>query len=151
MSNPTMVYLAGPMDDVGDLEARKWRESVILYAPVGVAFYSPAHAYMNVSTANFSKVDRANRCAIAHVCDGMLVNLAGPGRGFGTIREIEFARMHNKPVAVAGELASMMKDDLLIASNLEDALALLLEEIHMDRNEPSPLERLFGIRPDEEG
>lgn len=151
MNRPVMVYLAGPIDDVEDTESRGWRESMILSAPAGVVFYSPAHAYINVNEANFTKVDRANRVAISHCVDGMLVNLAGEGRGFGTIREIEFARMNNIPVAVAGEVASMMRDDLFIASDLGTALTLLLEAIQEERNIPQhPLFRMFGIGgPDE--
>lgn len=145
MNRPVMIYLAGPMDDVTKAQARGWREAMADAAALGVVFYSPAHAYLNVRGVNFTKVDRANRIAISHMVDGMLVNLAGVGAGFGTIREIEFARMNNIPVAVAGKVASMMKHDLLMAADLGAALDLLLEAIQEGRDAPHPLAQLLGL------
>ncbi len=133
------------MDDVSRAEARGWREALAAKAPLGVVFYSPAHAYLNVRGTNFPKADRANRLAICHGCDGVLANLSGEGQGFGTIREIEYARMSSKPVAVVGKIQSMMKTDLMVADDLEAALTMLLEAIQEDRDMPHPLAQLFGI------
>lgn len=149
--SPILVYLAGPQDDVSKGEARGWREEVARQAPAGVAFFSPAHAYMNVNRASFPAVDHMNRKAIesAHA---MIANLSGLGRGFGTIREIEFASANHTGVWVVGDLPySLMTYDLHVVATVDEALADILTKVGEAREamRKHPLGQIFGY-PDSE-
>lgn len=124
---------------------------MVKIAPSGVAFFSPAHAYMDsVSGINFKAVDWCNRSVLHNAVHGMIAKLDGPGRGFGTIREIEFAVMSHKPVAVVGKVDSLMSHDFGICQSLEEALAYVLERVSEDRNQPSFMERILGTVTDED-
>lgn len=126
---PILIYLAGPQDDVTQGEARGWREELAAGAPSGVAFFSPAHAYLNVSAASFPPVDWLNRVAIEK-SHAVIANLSGPGRAFGTIREIEYAAAHNTMVQVVGaDERSLMTWDVYLADTLDDALNAILEHV----------------------
>lgn len=126
---PILIYLAGPQDDVTTEQARGWREELAAGAPTGVAFFSPAHAYMGVNQASFPAVDSMNRHAI-QASHAVIANLSGPGRGFGTIREIEYAIAHNRFVQVVGDIGhSLMTWDLTHAKSLDEALNNVLEYV----------------------
>lgn len=133
---PVLVYLAGPQDDVSTEQARGWRETLMSNAPSGVAFFSPAHAYGNVNPASFPPVDVCNRMVIRHVADAVIANLNGPGRAFGTIREIEWARAFNKPVVVIGEVVSLMGHDVQTVATPAEAMQAVLEAVMSDRQQP---------------
>lgn len=123
------LYLAGPIDDIDPADAASWRSS--LQPPANVLLYTPLGAFHHVNPNNADAVDRVNRAVIS-TCDGLLANLAGPGRGFGTIREIEYARGLGKPVAVTAPpegLASLLTYDLIVSPTLVGALSLLLETL----------------------
>lgn len=151
MNRPVLIYLAGPQDDVTKEQSRTWREEIVKMAPSGVAFFSPAHAYVDsVSGINFKAVDWCNRSVIHNAVHGVIAKLDGPGRGFGTIREIEFAVMSHKPVAVVGDVVSLMSHDIGVCSHLEDALAYVLERVSEDRNQPSFMEQILGKVRDED-
>jgi hypothetical protein len=126
---PILIYRAGPQDDVTGDESRGWREELAAGAPSGVAFFSPAHAYLNVSAASFPPVDWLNRVAIEK-SHAVIANLSGPGRAFGTIREIEYAAAHNTMVQVVGaDERSLMTWDVYLADTLDDALNAILEHV----------------------
>lgn len=145
MNRPILIYLAGPQDDVLPEESRIWREEMVKIAPSGVAFFSPAHAYVgSVSGVNFKAVDWCNRSVINSACHGVIAKLDGPGRGFGTIREIEFAVMTGTPVAVVGEVRSLMSQDIGICKTLEEAIAWVLERVDENRNRPSFIHQLLS-------
>jgi nucleoside 2-deoxyribosyltransferase len=135
---PVMIYLAGPIDGIDIADAQAWREAVADHIGTGVLLYSPAHAYFNASEANAQIVMNMNRHAIVQ-SDGVLVNQMYL-KGYGTIREIEFARLQGKPVAVATKekiehlLAAY---DLIVRHSLLDAAAALLEAIVKGRHTPS--------------
>lgn len=130
---PMLVYLAGPQDDVSQDQARGWREELAAGAPTGVSFFSPAHAYLAVNRASFPAVDAMNRQAI-QMSHAVIANLSGPGMGFGTIREIEFATIHNKLVQVVGPIDhAMMTWDLTHAPDLDIALNNILEQVQQFR------------------
>lgn len=123
-----LIYLAGPMDGVGLDEARSWREDAqSRLSAIGCGTFSPAHAY---SSPYYIKeaIQDLNREAIIRSA-GMLVNY-GP-KAFGTLREIEAARLLDKPVAViAGDFigplsAHVETHDLLLSDNLVSAIAKL--------------------------
>lgn len=135
---PILIYLAGPMDDVTEKEAKNWREKLAEVAPLDVAFFSPAHAYFGASVITARGVDYVSRCVI-NACSGLLANLAGAGRGFGTIREIEFARRFGKPVAVVGSLDSLLTYDVFVVGSLVDGLNTLVEAIRHERSQPTLL------------
>lgn len=145
--NPVLIYLAGPIDDIPLDAARGWREELMAGAPAGMAFFSPAHAYFNVTAATFMPVENCNRAAIRQ-CHGVLANLAGPGMGFGTIREIEFSRSLSIPVAVVSDspIKSLMVIDLYAAESLKDGLDMLLEAIQETRNQPPAFWSFLGGR-----
>lgn len=135
---PIMIYLAGPIDDIDVAEAKAWREAAGHGLPTGIVLFSPVHAYRGeVTQVTAPKVDFMNRVNIAF-CDGMIANLSGPGRGFGTIREVEFARSRDKPVAVIGgdPLVSLMSFDILVAADFDDALTEVMQAIQEGRNAP---------------
>lgn len=152
-SNPILIYLAGPIDDVPTEVAQEWREDAKDEAPTGVTFFSPAHAYSNATPATALAIDRANRNMIA-VSDGLIANLAGLGRGFGSIREIEFARMQQKPVAVIHSqedpIVSLLSYDLHLTTNIGDALEMLLLAIKERRDMPRNLMIMMGLQPPEQ-
>lgn len=132
---PIMVYLAGPQDDVSGEIARGWREELAASAPSGVSFFSPAHAYLNVNAASFPPVDWLNRKAI-EASHAVIANLSGPGRGFGTIREIEYAAAHNTMVQVVGDVGhSLMTWDIHLADSLDEALNNVLEHVMAAREQ----------------
>jgi hypothetical protein len=154
-TNPIAIYLAGPIDDIGQNESRGWRERIAEILPTSVVCFSPAHAFIGTNKENFRAVDFINRHAIKCCCTGVLANLAGPGQGFGTIREIEFAVMTNTPVAVAGQIESWMSHDIMVGENLGEALNLLLQEIANIRNVPPMImtidpREFFGASDDDD-
>lgn len=132
-----IIYLAGPIDGIDGDEARNWRETVASQVGTGVLLFSPAHAYMNAMPVNAQSIDWLNKLVIQH-SDGVLANLSGPGRGLGTIREIEFARMNRKPVAVVGDLdVHYSAWDLLLKPTMDEGIQALMEEIHKNRQQQS--------------
>ena len=132
-----LVYLAGPQDDVSTEEARGWREELMDIAPSGVAFFSPAHAYGGVNPSSFSSVDACNRCVIAHSADAVIANLMGPGRGLGTIREIEFGFLSGKVVVVVtDDTRSLMLHNVTVVPDLDTALHQVLELVDTKRRTP---------------
>lgn len=127
------VYLAGPMDDISHEEAHLWRVQLALAFP-RVLFFDPTDAWLNAGMDTAEAVDHGNRVML-WTADGVLANLGGPGRGFGTVREIEFARSRGKPVAVAipEPLVSLLSHDVLQAPTVEEAMELLLGVIADER------------------
>jgi hypothetical protein len=141
--SPILIYLAGPIDDIEQEDARGWREEVGEQGEF-VCFFSPAHAYIGVGKHTISVADFVNR----HVIDfshGVLANFE-EGAGFGTIREIDHARRSNTPVVVVdlhGRFArSLMTFDLDVVEDLDEGLQLLLTKIADMRNEPPTI---FGF------
>lgn len=136
-NNPTLIYLAGPIDEVVESTAKKWREEMGDVAGLGTVFFSPAHAYIGVTPENFRAVDYMNRQAI-QACNGMIARLLPETLGFGTIREIEFARLCGKPVVVVApeKPVSLMMHDVSWASTLEEGLQGLLEQVAGERERP---------------
>lgn len=142
---PLLIYLAGPQDDVSKSTARRWREKLAAGAPAGVAFFSPAHAYLNVNRVSFPVVDMMNRAAI-NGSHAVIANLGGQGMGFGTIREVEFALSVRTPVWVVGPVGhSLMTHDLRVVDTVDDALASILFAVDDLRAKMSghPLSMLF--------
>lgn len=146
-----IIYLAGPIDAIDKEEACSWREQVQDKFGSGTLLYSPAHAFINAHFVNARAIEFVNRLVIQH-CDGVLANLAGEGRAFGTIREIEFARLHGKPVAVVGEeyKAHFSAFDLIVSDSMDTACDRLVKEIGKVRERPHPLALLLGAQPDED-
>lgn len=139
--DPIMIYLAGRIDGVDRREAIAWREEVGELAISKICFFSPAHAFFGTSADNFPAVEYSNRMMIANCCHGVLANLQ-EGLAFGTIREIEFARTHDRPVAVVGDIGgSLMAHDLIMSETLEDGVADLVRVI-ADKRQQIPT--IFG-------
>jgi hypothetical protein len=129
-----IIYLAGPIDDVTD-RGEVWREEAASLVGTGVLLFSPAHAYLNAHLVNAQSLDWMNKHVIRNSA-GLLANLGGPGRGLGTIREIEFARLFDKPVAVVGDFSQHLSAwDLIFRSELEDALDDLIKAIGAAREQ----------------
>lgn len=125
----TLIYLAGPIDGISPEEARGWREDLAAITPSGVLLFNPCTAYHGVNAMTAKGADHINRHVIAH-SSAVIANLSGPGRGFGTIREIEFARYCDKIVSVVVEspLDSLLAYDVHQALSTEEALEFVLEE-----------------------
>jgi nucleoside 2-deoxyribosyltransferase len=86
-----LVYLAGPVDGVSEPERSGWRQAMG-HALIrrGLIGYSPAAPWMAAqeeAVEHASTVDAINRHVINRSV-GLIANLAGVGRGIGTIREI---------------------------------------------------------------
>ncbi len=136
---PVAIFLSGAMlDYTGDhrsKEAQGWREELAKNAPTGVLFVSPAHAVFGASQVTAPVLDRVCRYMIQS-CDGLLVNMLPEHPVFGSIRDIEFSRVHlGQPVAVAGDVKSLMAHDVIVRDTIEDAFTALLEEIAVRRQQ----------------
>jgi hypothetical protein len=144
--NPYLIYLAGPVDGIAGKDAKGWREYLSSAAPPNIGLFSPAHAYLNITKECIVGADVSNRQIIAN-CSGVLANLLGPGRGFGTIREIEFANMHHKIVVVAATDLddTMLTYDLQVRPTLDEAFDHLLELINKRRNAPPQVMTPLGM------
>jgi nucleoside 2-deoxyribosyltransferase len=129
-----LIYLAGPIDDISRDQANDWRQNVAEWT-VDVLLFNPVDAWLGAGVDTAERVDRMNRQVIAS-CDGVLANLSGPGRGFGTIREIEYARSLHIPVAVIGKLASLCTHDLVVAESPVSAFNELLDAIREQHPDP---------------
>lgn len=150
MIDPILIYLAGPIDDVEVEEAQGWREQIAVDLPEGVVLFSPAHAFLNVNASNIKRADWANRHVI-NCADAVIANLDGDGRGFGTIREIEFAVRIGRPVVVVGQLESLMQYDLEVVGRLDEALMTALELVAEKRDDRAfSLPSFLGIKLDED-
>lgn len=149
-----VMYLAGPMDGVPTQEAAGWREALATEFPQ-VLFFMPNCAYRNASKASAGTVDHLNRHVIS-CCSAVIANLTGPGRGFGTIREIEFARSQTRFVGVACRpdddlaLHSLMAHDLHLFDTPELAVQGALEFLTENRNKQqmNPMVQLLGLQPE---
>lgn len=152
MNNPAvfLLYLAGPIDGVTEREAHGWRDELMRVAPSGVVCFDPSLAWAGVNRLTAPAVDAGNRLIIRS-CSGVIANMAGEGRAFGTIREIEFARHHGIPVAIATgsrePIESLLSYDLLQAEQPIGALEALMEYIveGVQQQQRHPLYRLFGL------
>ena len=115
-----LVYLAGPLDGL-DIDGTTWYDEFNKLKPDKLVGFMPGRAYLGAA-GHAKSMDDANR-AVIRVSLCVLANLSGPGRALGTIREIEFAVQHGKPVFVVGDLsASLAAHDLTLCPDLEDAI-----------------------------
>lgn len=120
-----MVYLAGPIDNVDTALALGWRKSTgEILATCGVTSFNPCAAFFVGKQPPAELIRSINRHAlfVSHIC---LVNLTGPTMGFGTLREIEYARSLGKRVIVAhnSKLDNHLDAyDLELVDTLEDAI-----------------------------
>jgi len=131
-SLPKLVYLAGPIEGIPVEDARDWRESMATtLAEYGVSCFIPNGAYKVASVpAIAEQIVAIDRFAITQ-CDLLLANLSGPGRAFGTIREIEYARSLGKRVIVmAPDVTSAFAYDVEVVNTFKKAIDLIIGEHH---------------------
>lgn len=121
-----LVYLAGPIDDVGSEEAVAWRASATSRLTAGgLSIFDPSLAF-TVAAGDYDvrrlggKFIPINRGAIWN-SDVVLANCLNE-RLFETVREIEFARKAGIPVVVALKSKSFGQHDLIVESSLEGAI-----------------------------
>jgi nucleoside 2-deoxyribosyltransferase len=113
-----IAYLAGPIAGVSPAEANDWRSRLSgVLSTFGIWTYSPIGGF-NVIDKNCNREDAkrmldVNRSAIreSHL---LIANIAGRGKGFGTIREIEFACSIGKPVVLIGIIESAAAHDCVM-------------------------------------
>lgn len=145
-TTPISIYLAGPIDGIPYTDAQDWRESID--PPNTVLLFNPVTCFVNAGMPVAAPMHTILKHVIA-CCDGVLANLSGPGRGIGTIREIEFAKGLNKPVTIVCpqevEATSMMTYDLDCFRTVSDAFVGILSQIVDQRHEPHPLAMLLGL------
>ena len=147
-THPISIYLAGPIDGVDKREACQWREDAAALAPTGVLLVSPAHAYIGTTNpATAREMDRISRSLILS-CYGLVANLSGPGRGFGTIREIEFAKMNQRFVSVVVNeedpiFDSLMSYDLMLMPTVDEAIQSVASQI-VDQRERNKNTMMIG-------
>lgn len=117
-----MVFLSGPIDDIDGREASSWRDTLSrMLLNNGMASYNPYSAFKLDINQQFisDKVININKAAIDQ-CDLVIANLAGNGRAFGTIREIEYARLKGIPVIIVGDVISLSAYDCVVFDNFKD-------------------------------
>lgn len=126
-TKPKLVYLAGPIDGVSQDEAIGWREATAAAInKKGINVFNPAKAYniCDLSTVKKQIAD-IDRAAIRE-CDVVIANLYGNGKGFGTIREIEYAvSLGKRVIVVIDKLESAFAHDVEAVELLKDAVELL--------------------------
>jgi nucleoside 2-deoxyribosyltransferase len=112
------LYLAGPVDGISADDANGWRREVAAEFP-DVLFINPAAAMLNASKAQGWQVARLCQEMIK-ASDGLIANLQGPGRGFGTMREIQIARTHEKRVVIVPD-GTMNVEETIFAFDVDAA------------------------------
>lgn len=143
-----MMYLAGPMDDVSTEEASGWRDKVIAEFP-DIVFFRPDLAYGNATADTAPAILHMNQHGI-ECSQALIANLSGPGRGFGTIREIEYARTKTRYVAIAADRKdigphTLMAHDCHLFDTPTEAVQAAWEFLTDKINEP-PM--FMGLRLD---
>lgn len=155
---PLMVYLAGPVDGITEAEARDWRADVASDYP-NVLFFLPDTAFANVNRTNAQLMNHMNHHAI-NCSHATLANLSGPGTGFGTVREIEFAAARGRFVVVVDELGRLDKTilvhDLTVVKSMDEGMHKILEWHAEMANQPAmfmgiPMTQFREIQPGDEG
>jgi nucleoside 2-deoxyribosyltransferase len=151
-----LVYLAGPIDDVTDAQARTWREDAATEVSTGLLLFSPFHAFVGTCNPHtIMAADAVNRLVIQS-CDALIAKLDGPGRAFGTIREIEYAKLHQKHVVcVVGDqpLESLLTYDVCMATTIGEAIEHILEKKMHERQVEDRFAQMFtlpGVPEDED-
>lgn len=122
-----MVFLSGPIDDVDGREASSWRDTLSrMLLGNGIASFNPYLAFKLEIDQKFiaDKVISINKAAIDQ-CDLLIANLNGPGRAFGTIREIEYARLKNIPVIIIGDVVSLSAHDCVVLKDFKELYEFL--------------------------
>lgn len=129
-----LIYLAGPLDGVDFDEAREWYEEAASFAPEGAVLYCPGRAFL-LQGDDPASMDHANRSVIGMATDVVVAKLDGPGKALGTCREIEFARLRDRPVIVVSDSLqdSLMSWDLKVVGTLEEAFDLVCEMMEIAR------------------
>lgn len=146
-----LAYLAGPLDGVSYEEGRDWYDVIERLAPPGWVIYRPGHAFASAASDPHS-MNEANRAVISHTAMVVIANLSGPGRAFGTIREIEFAKANGTAVVVVGDLyESLLAYDVDCVDTLEEVWPLITDRIDqmMENQRNHPLFKLLGGEPPE--
>lgn len=124
-----IIYLAGPVDVLHqDHPGENWREMATdMLLAHNLASFNPIYAYgyldNNVPELVKSAIAKANRSMIENSF-GMLAVL-DTGLSFGTIREIEYAKMNDITVHVVSRrdlTPHFESHDLLIFSTLKEAV-----------------------------
>lgn len=148
-----LVYAAGPIEEAAE-DARDWYTEVPL--PPGIALFCPWLAFRGDDYTSARTIERANRTMLM-TADGVLANLRDRATAFGTIREIEFARLNNKPVVVVcpSPIMSLSAHDIYQEVDLVRGIERLAEVIKSRREAPDihPLLMMLGLQrlePDED-
>lgn len=153
-----MVYLAGPVDGITEAESRDWRAETAGDYP-NVLFFMPDTAFANANRTNARLMHHMNQHAI-NCSHALLANLSGPGLGFGTVREVEFAASRNKfTVVVDGQdklAQTLLVHDLHIVKSMDEGMTKILEWHAEMANQPLsfmgiPMSQFREIQPGEEG
>lgn len=120
-----MVFLSGPIDDISMDEASRWRDTLARQLDkLNVNVYDPARAFRINTKLSSEAVIKINKTAI-EASDLLIANLSGEGRGFGTIREIEYAKSLNKQVIIIGDIVSLSAYDCIIVNDMKELLEYL--------------------------
>lgn len=152
--NSTLLYGAGPIDDVSREDALSWRTKLRELLPDRVVCYNPATAFdlvipdpeteAGVYRKVCAAVHRANDVVIMS-SDVLLAYLDGPGLGLGTVREIELAvRSGVRVVVVRSEgFRSFYAHDFETYPTLEDAAMAVATGHVLPRNSPFTYRGLY--------
>lgn len=118
-----MAFLSGPIDDVDHRTATHWRKNVAhALRTIGVSSFDPSTAYSIAHLGNQDYVSEhiinINKAALDE-CDFVIAHLGGLGKAFGTIREIEYARLWGKEVIVVGDIVSLSAYDCVVVPDFD--------------------------------
>lgn len=135
-----IVYLAGPIDAVTREEALGWRyEASRRLEAREIATFDPAAAFYGVALKDGPAVRAINRVAVLQ-STAVLANLLDR-RGFGTVREIEFACERGIPVyaAVGPDFKHLDAFDMLCFPDLRTAIDRIVIDRIMTSSRPHGL------------
>ncbi len=128
-----IVYLAGPVDRNPDKQ-HQWRaQARAVLQDRGHFTFDPYSAFLgHPCPPDYARVCSINRQAMIR-CDALLVKLDFSVPMFGTIREIELARLQTPPLPVVvfgeeGIIEHAESHDLVVMPDLQRALAHLIND-----------------------
>ena len=145
-----LVYLAGPIDDTSSDHAKHWRaEASQVLGRYGIHAFNPYLAYNLVPRTMMGvakQVLAVNETAI-RVSDAVIVNLAVPGKGIGSIREMDLAVRLGLPVAaVTGDNHKRLAlHDVNSFQSLADACEWLVKTLSMGTVSPDIDNQAAGV------
>ena len=138
-----LVYLAGPIDNVGHNEAGMWRQSVSeILKRHGIACYDPFGAFRNVEKSVHAEAVNSINMTALDVCDIVFAYFNPDVISIGTSMEISISKHPVYVWCTKKEAAEKLLSAFVLGNNvrvvyeqfLNDAIQFMIDDIG-DRNE----------------